>query len=158
MLKKLRTLLISNNRVSRIESNLEQSLPNLETLILNNNQIQDFSVIDSLSTLASLKFLSLMDNPIIKKSHYRKYCVHKLRSLLVLDFKKVSKKERTDADAFFSTQEGMEIVGQVENEVLVQDAIPEEESNRIKEAVSNVKSYEEAARLERILRSGRILK
>ena len=42
---------------SRIGEDLEESLPNLESLILTNNSIQELGDLDTLSTLKNLKYL-----------------------------------------------------------------------------------------------------
>ncbi|RXM96984.1 U2 small nuclear ribonucleoprotein A [Acipenser ruthenus] len=41
LLKRLKTLLVSNNRVCRIGEGIEQSLPDLRELVLTNNSIQE---------------------------------------------------------------------------------------------------------------------
>lgn len=46
-LKRLRTLFVNNNRITKIAPNLHQFLPNLEELILTNNNIQEFADIDA---------------------------------------------------------------------------------------------------------------
>lgn len=55
----------------RIGENLEQYLPNLESLILTNNNIVELGDLDPLITLPKLKTLSLMHNPVANKQHYR---------------------------------------------------------------------------------------
>ena len=47
MLKRLKTLFVNNNRVNKVAGNLHQFLPNLEELILTNNNIQEFADIDA---------------------------------------------------------------------------------------------------------------
>lgn len=46
-LKRLKTLFINNNRIAKIAPNLHQFLPNLEELILTNNNIQEFADLDA---------------------------------------------------------------------------------------------------------------
>lgn len=48
--------------------------------------------IDPLASLQKLQYLSLLDNNITKKPNYRLYVIYKLKSLRVLDFKKVKNK------------------------------------------------------------------
>jgi hypothetical protein len=48
--------------------------------------------IDPLASLTSLQHLSLLENPVTKKQHYRLYTIHKLPKLRVLDFKKVKQR------------------------------------------------------------------
>lgn len=59
------------NYLRRVIENLEQYIPSLETLILTGNQIQELGDIDPLTTLPNLKTLSLLQNPITYKPHYR---------------------------------------------------------------------------------------
>jgi U2 small nuclear ribonucleoprotein A' len=99
-LNRLGTLLINNNRITRINPNIGEFLPNLHTLVLTNNRIVNLLEIDPLTSLPKLHFLSLLDNNITKKPNYRLYVIHKLNSLRVLDFKKVKNKERLEAKKF----------------------------------------------------------
>lgn len=105
-LPRLKCLLLNNNRIYKIESNLEESIPNLERLILTNNYIQELGDIDTLCTLKNLSVLSLLNNPITSKSHYRHYVIHKLPNLKLLDFSKVKIKEREESKALFSGSDG----------------------------------------------------
>lgn len=54
--------------------------------------IQELGDLNPLSTLPNLKVLSLLDNPVTKKQHYRKYVIFKIKPLKVLDFQKVKLK------------------------------------------------------------------
>lgn len=101
LLPRLSCLLLSNNRIFKIQSHLEQSIPNLERLILTNNYIQDLKDLDPLATLNNLKVLSLMNNPVAAKENYRYYVIHKLPNLRLLDFNKVRRAEREQAVALF---------------------------------------------------------
>jgi len=101
LLNRLRTLFFNTNRISKIAPNLGESLLNLETLILNNNKLTNLSDIDNLADLPSLKKLSLLDNLITKKQHYRLYVIHKLPHLKLLDFRKIKQKERVAAQKQF---------------------------------------------------------
>ncbi|KOB66692.1 U2 small nuclear ribonucleoprotein A, partial [Operophtera brumata] len=55
LLKRLKCLLLNNNRIS---------------LILTNNNITELGDLDPLATLPMLKTLSLMHNPVANKQHY----------------------------------------------------------------------------------------
>ena len=48
LLPRLKTILLNNNRISRIAKNLEASIPNVETLVLTGNKISNVSVRPSL--------------------------------------------------------------------------------------------------------------
>lgn len=128
-MNRLGTLLLNNNRITRIAPNLggrkfivcvymnkfnfaawdyymsnfelssyycvgicAEFLPKLHTLVLTNNRLTNLVEIDPLASLPKLQFLSLLDNLITKKPNYRLYVIHKLKSLRVLDFKKVKQK------------------------------------------------------------------
>ncbi|KAK1354647.1 hypothetical protein POM88_047903 [Heracleum sosnowskyi] len=71
---------------------LPEFLPNFHSLVLTNNRLVNLNEIDLLASLLKLTFLSLLDNNITKKPNYRLYVIHKLKSLRVLDFKKVKQK------------------------------------------------------------------
>ena len=71
---------------------ISEFLPNLHTLVLTNNRLVNLVEIDPLASLSKLQFLSLLDNNITKKPNYRLYVIHKLKSVRVLDFKKVRNK------------------------------------------------------------------
>nr|AEG74555.1 predicted protein [Phoenix dactylifera] len=91
-LNRLGTLLINNNRITRINPNIGEFLPKLHTLVLTNNRLVNLVEIDPLASLPKLQFLSLLDNNITKKPNYRLYVIHKLKQLRLLDFKKVKQK------------------------------------------------------------------
>jgi U2 small nuclear ribonucleoprotein A' len=103
LLPRLKCLLLNNNRIFKIAKNLDQSIPNLERLILTSNSIQELGDIDPLSNLKNLKVLSLLDNPVTNKNNYRLYVIHKLPNLKLLDFNKVKQKEREQAMALFES-------------------------------------------------------
>lgn len=77
---------------SRIADNLEQCVPNLESLILTGNQIQELGDLDPLASLPKLKMLSLLHNPVASKEHYRLYVAHKIPQVRILDFRKIKLK------------------------------------------------------------------
>ncbi|MGH0128211.1 UNVERIFIED_CONTAM: hypothetical protein FKN15_044923 [Acipenser sinensis] len=92
LLKRLKTLLVSNNRVCRIGEGIEQSLPDLRELVLTNNSIQELGDLDSLASIKTLTLLSLLRNPVTNKKHYRLYVINKVPQIRVLDFQKVKLK------------------------------------------------------------------
>lgn len=104
LLPRLKCLLLNNNRIYKISSSLEQSIPNLERLILTNNYVQELGDIDPLSGLKNLTALSLLNNPVTTRKHYRHYVIFKLPTLKVLDFCKVKRVEREQAQDLFSTR------------------------------------------------------
>ncbi|KPM06740.1 U2 small nuclear ribonucleoprotein A-like protein [Sarcoptes scabiei] len=70
LLTRLKRLYLSNNRISKIDEQLAESLPNIEGLVLINNQIQELGDIDPLGKFKKLETLSMMGNPITSKKHY----------------------------------------------------------------------------------------
>lgn len=101
-MNRLQQLLLNNNRISKIDSGLSQYLPNLHTIILTNNALSELGDLEPLVELTSLTHLSLLDNPVTKKQHYRLYVIYKLKNLRVLDFNKVKLTERQEATRLFS--------------------------------------------------------
>uniref|UniRef100_A0A8C9X8H2 Small nuclear ribonucleoprotein polypeptide A' n=1 Tax=Sander lucioperca TaxID=283035 RepID=A0A8C9X8H2_SANLU len=81
LLKRLKTLLMNNNRICRIGENLEQSLQNLTELVLTSNNIQEL-----------VSTFYLLRNPVTNKKHYRLYVINKIPQIRVLDFQKVKLK------------------------------------------------------------------
>jgi U2 small nuclear ribonucleoprotein A' len=91
-LHRLKHLLLANNRISKIDAGLETPLPQLTTIILTNNTLEELGDIEPLATVSTLHHLVLLDNPVTKKEHYRLYVIYKLPSLRVLDFNKIKQK------------------------------------------------------------------
>ena len=101
--------MLANNRVSRIEPGFAHLCPKLDTLILTNNRISKLSDIDALAAgCPRVTRLSLLGNLVAKLPSYRSYTVFKFPELKVLDFQKITPKEREDAEATFSKIENLE--------------------------------------------------
>lgn len=113
LLRRLRCLLLNNNRVCRIGENLHEPLPALETLVLTNNQIQNLGDLDPLASLKNLTYLSLMKNPVTVKRHYRLYIIHRIPQLRVLDFRRIRQKERHAAQQLFKGKRGKQLEKEV---------------------------------------------
>ncbi|KAL3835438.1 hypothetical protein ACJIZ3_010174 [Penstemon smallii] len=173
-LNRLGTLLLNNNRITRINPDLREFLPKLHTLILTNNRLTNLVEIDPLASLPKLQFLSLLDNNITKKPNYRLYVIHKLKSLRVLDFRKVKQKERAEANKLFASKEAEEEARKESAKTIVPAEVPsprdvakEEQTHKpvaptpeqilaIKAAIVNSQTLEEVARLEQALKSGQL--
>ncbi|XP_021273899.1 U2 small nuclear ribonucleoprotein A' [Herrania umbratica] len=173
-LNRLGTLLINNNRVTRINPNIGEFLPKLHTLVLTNNRLVNLVEIDPLSSLPKLQFLSLLDNNITKKPNYRLYVIHKLKSLRVLDFKKVKAKERLEAENLFASKEFEEEMKKESTKTMTPEEVPKvlevaqeeqmpkvvaptpEQILAIKAAIVNSQTLEEVARLEKALKTGQL--
>ncbi|RID57237.1 hypothetical protein BRARA_F00630 [Brassica rapa] len=169
LLNRLGTLIINNNRITRINPNIGEFLPKLHTLVLTNNRLVNLVEIDPLASIPKLQYLSLLDNNITKKPNYRLYVIHKIKSLRVLDFIKVKAKERAEAAALFSSKEAEEEVKKVSREEVqkVPDSMEESETPKvvaptqeqilaIKAAIINSQTIEEIARLEQALKFGQV--
>ncbi|KAF5726602.1 U2 small nuclear ribonucleoprotein A' [Tripterygium wilfordii] len=173
-LNRLGTLIVNNNRITRINPNIGEFLPKLHSLVLTNNRLVNLVEIDPLASLPRLQFLSLLDNNITKKPNYRLYIIHKLKSLRVLDFRKVKNKERVEAANLFASKEVEEEVKKVSTTTITPTEVssvsePAEEQQApkmvaptpeqiiaIKAAIVNSQTLEEVARLEKALKSGMI--
>ncbi|KAH0863695.1 hypothetical protein HID58_080906 [Brassica napus] len=169
LLNRLGTLIVNNNRITRINPNIGEFLPKLHTLVLTNNRLVNLVEIDPLASIPKLQYLSLLDNNITKKPNYRLYVIHKLKSLRVLDFIKVKAKERAEAAALFTSKEAEEEVKKVSQEVVqkVSDTTEDAEAPKvvaptqeqilaIKAAIVNSQTIEEIARLEQALKFGQV--
>ncbi|KAL1533243.1 U2 small nuclear ribonucleoprotein A'-like [Salvia divinorum] len=173
LMNRLGTLLLNNNRITRITPNLGEFLLKLHTLVLTNNRLTNLAEIDPLASLPKLQFLSLLDNNITKKPNYRLYVIHKLKSLRVLDFKKVKQKERAEAKILFASEEAEEEVKRQSTKIVPAETPSTQESAReqqtakpaaprpeqilaIKAAIVNSQTLEEVSRLEQALKSGQL--
>lgn len=101
VLLRLECLLLSANRICRIRRGLSKYLPKLNTMILTNNKLGKFADLKPLSDLPTLTHVVLKGNPVAKLDDYRLFVVHRLPNLKMLDFQKVSQKERAAALAKF---------------------------------------------------------
>lgn len=85
----------------RISDTLIEQVPNMESLILTGNQMQELGDLDPLVSLKSLNTLSLLYNPVTSRPHYRLYLVYKLPQLKLLDFQKIKQKVFTHIHSQF---------------------------------------------------------
>ncbi|XP_075235713.1 U2 small nuclear ribonucleoprotein A'-like [Lycorma delicatula] len=168
LLKRLKCLFLNNNRIVRVSDGLETRIPNLDTLVLTGNNIQELADLDPLSTLPNLKSLSLLHCPVTRKQHYRAYVAYKLTQLRLLDFRKIKTKERDEARALFKSKQGRELQKEIAKKSktfvpgakLAEAQKPSgpsaEELWKIREAISKASSLEEVERLNRLLQAGQI--
>ena len=105
-MKRLTTLLLHNNAIVRIGKMVAENVPGLLNLILTNNRLANLGELEHLVGLTKLIHLSLLDNPLALRPHYRAYVIHKIPSLKTLDYAKITKTEREESAKFFKTQAG----------------------------------------------------
>ncbi|KAI0786097.1 L domain-like protein [Abortiporus biennis] len=177
LLRRLRTLLLANNRVSSISTSLHLSVPNLTTLVLTNNNIAELGDLEPLKDVKGLKYLSLMGNPVQEKKWYREWLAWRIPGLRVLDFQRIRDKERQTAKSLFLTADNLPTqlattlsttVSQHHGQQPVATDEPKpaatpgkagrlmskEEADKVKEAIARATSVEEIRRLERQLKEG----
>eukprot|EP00126_Sphaerothecum_destruens_P010014 Sdes_comp20656_c0_seq1m15950 len=107
LLRRLTSLLLSNNKINKIEPNLSKNLPNLVCLVAANNGFTELGQLKELEGFAnSLEFISLIRNPVTNKKYYRNYLIHLLPKLRVIDFSRVKTKEREETKLLFSGSSG----------------------------------------------------
>ncbi|CDS36648.1 u2 small nuclear ribonucleoprotein A' [Echinococcus multilocularis] len=100
LLQRLKSLIMTGNKIIRIGEDLVSSIPNLETLILTDNNIAELKDLDPLAPLSKLTFLSLARCPVTMKMNYRLYVVGRMPQLRFLDFKRITQAERKQARSF----------------------------------------------------------
>lgn len=166
---RLKTVLLSNNRITRIEDRLHETVVNLEELQLTNNMIAELGDLKPLAMCKKLARLCLTGNPVSRLQHYRLYAIHLLPQLKVLDFQKIKEKERKDAEAMFTGPKGealvKEIVKSTVQQTTIEEAMQKSETTKksgltpaqekeIKMAIANAKTLQEVSALEAKLKSG----
>jgi U2 small nuclear ribonucleoprotein A' len=169
-LNRLSSLFLSNNSISKVDSEFfsPKQLPSLHTLILTNNRILDFDDLEPLKTFSqSLRHLSLLDNPVTKKPHYRYFVISKLPKLRTLDFKRVHPVEVVVAQKMFPADGSKTFDLQQADEIVCQDeqerprkrgklALSDDQVETIKKAIGAAKTLAEVNRLEKILQAGHV--
>lgn len=162
-LVRLVNLIVNNNSVRIISSDIGEKCPNLETLVLTNNRISNLAQIDSLAGCRRLLHLSLIGNPVVHQDNYRLYVIHKIPSLRSLDFRKVSRQERLASEKLFASKEGRDMkknvaeeakTFSVEDRTQANGELTEDQKRQIREAIANANSPAEVDRIERQLRAG----
>lgn len=165
-LPKIKTLYLANNHISKIAENLEQYIPNLDTLMLNNNSLQELADIDPLATLSKLAHVSFDRNPIVMKKDYRLYVIHILPNLRTLDCNRITQKERDASRKLFKTKssEKMKKKQKGANTFVPGGELAKQQAQRmskkdveaIKKAIVEATSLDEVERLNVILQSGQM--
>ncbi|EAU93140.1 small nuclear ribonucleoprotein polypeptide A [Coprinopsis cinerea okayama7 len=175
LLRRLRTLLLANNRIQTISPSIHLSVPNLTLLVLTNNNISELGDLEPLKELKHLTFLSLVGNPVQEKKYYREWLAYRIPSLRVLDFQKIRDKERNAAKSLFLTADKLPTAlattisttvttttGKLSLTIDEPKAAPvkagrlmsKADQEKVKAAIAKATSIEEVRRLERSLREG----
>jgi len=132
LMKRVTTLLCSNNHISKVSSNIGRNLPALQCLVLSNNRIGHLYELRALAKCAALEHVALLDNPVCMHPHYRLFLVFHLcclremagsvgtggftHGLRTLDFRKVTAEERAAAKQLFESQVGKELLEALKEE------------------------------------------
>lgn len=168
LLPKLKTLYLANNQIARVAENLEQYIPNLDTLMMNNNAFQELTDIDPLRTLPKLTHVSFARNPIAMKKEYRLYVIHMLPHLRTLDCNRVTQKEREEARKIYKTKSGDKAKkkqkgantfvpgGELMKQQQQVSRMSKKDADAIKKAILEAKSIEEVERLKAMLQAGQL--
>eukprot|EP00028_Trichosphaerium_sp_Am-I-7-wt_P005824 CAMPEP_0168533668 /NCGR_PEP_ID=MMETSP0405-20121227/17262_1 /TAXON_ID=498012 /ORGANISM="Trichosphaerium sp, Strain Am-I-7 wt" /LENGTH=159 /DNA_ID=CAMNT_0008559869 /DNA_START=373 /DNA_END=852 /DNA_ORIENTATION=+ len=151
---------MNNNKVARVAAGLGESIPALETLVLTNNSVVNLADLDALAEFKKLEMLSLLQNPVQQKKHYRLYLIHKIPSLRVLDFRKVRQREREAAASLFGGEDGgdLEQAIQKNKTAIDADALTPALRKKIQERIKSVKTMAEMSELEHALKTGKLTK
>ncbi|KAF9481723.1 L domain-like protein [Pholiota conissans] len=177
LLKRLRTLLLANNRIQNISPSIHLSVPNLQTLVLTNNNIAELGDLEPLKELRNLRYISLLGNPVTEKKWYREWLAWRIPGLRVVDFQRIRDKERAQAKALFVTPEGLPtaLATNIASTVSVHSTktvltldepkaapttgkagrlMSKEDQEKVRAAIAKATSIEEVRKLERSLREG----
>ena len=161
----LRWILIPNNRISRIDKNISQCIPNLSVLILSDNHIALLSEIDKLRNCKHLTVLNLDGCPVQKCENYRLYVIYKLPRLITLDNNRIYGKERAEATAKFGSIKGSKYIKDLADQAVLMS----EENHKVmassaeltavqkkvlRSAVMNATTPAEVERIEAMIKSG----
>lgn len=101
--RKLETLLLANNSISVVGEVENRSLL---SVVLANNNIETFGEVARLRGLSGLQTLVLLGNPICGNENYREMAAWLFPGLKVLDFHKVTAKERKAGEELFGAHFG----------------------------------------------------
>ncbi|KAL2276958.1 hypothetical protein FJTKL_00279 [Diaporthe vaccinii] len=172
---RIQTLLLARNRISTIQPNLPNAIPNLKNLVLASNQVAELSDLDVLGKFARLTHLVLADNPVTKKEHYRYWVVWRCPTVRFLDYQKVKQAEREKATELFGTaEEPTELASKIKGiksqtfnvstsndeataaSKMKRLKLTDKEKQRLQERIKKASSLEEIIRLEKELEEGRL--
>lgn len=99
LMPNLETLILSNNNIEEIEPNFAECVPNLKSLILANNRLTEPRQLAPLSRCKKLESLVLIGNSVTKIADYHKVVASMVPNLKFLDFGKTGKGTRKPASS-----------------------------------------------------------
>ena len=159
LLSRLTMLIFNNNKVCRIGEDLYAAIPNLQTLVLTGNSLEELGDLKGLGKLSKLQHLCLMRNPVTTQAKYRYYVIHHCPSLRVLDYKRIRAQERATAKKMFGGAAAKKLENAaktfVPGEAIKKGPTPQDRE-AIKAAIAKASSLDEIRRLEMMLSSGSI--
>lgn len=150
-LTRLRTLLASNNSIGSLQ--LGTCLPELEMLVLNDNPLEEVSLLEDLRGLKRLRYLSLIDCPVTRTADYRLAVIRMLPQLRALDFERITAAERRQASLQPKDDKNVASGGDDREPPKKKGRL---ERERVEEALRAAKTLEEIKQLERILATGHV--
>mmetsp|Transcript_4987 Transcript_4987/g.12918 ORF Transcript_4987/g.12918 Transcript_4987/m.12918 type:complete len:249 (-) Transcript_4987:211-957(-) len=178
-LTRLQTLLLINNRITRIAPDLGGSVPNLSDLNLKGNNIAQLGALQPLASCAKLGRLCLIGNPVYALEHYRSYVIYLVPQIKLLDFQRVKDDERRQSKELFEGQAGAALLEEIAGTAQAAAAGKGDDADgatvangdggaaagskaartsaevaKIKEAIANASSLEEVNALQQKLKDG----
>ncbi|KAF1744836.1 hypothetical protein MXB_1694 [Myxobolus squamalis] len=165
ILRRLKLLIVCNNHISRISENLGSSLPNLQRLVLINNNIQE------VADLIPITKMNLLRNPVANHICYRAFIIYHMPYLRILDAQKVASLEIDSAAQKFGGINGLKLMKELmeartRSKIKFDEDDEPNESNlihpnsesaeAIKTAIRNAKTLEEVRNVENMLKTGAI--
>lgn len=167
-LKRLKVMLLTNNRISRFADDCFDPIPNIVSLTLTGNKFEKLVDLEPLMKLKYLERLTLLENAVTKVKHYRPYMINKCSKVLrILDFNRIKDKERKAAGLLFAGDRGKKLLEEIAPARTAGGSAPEKASTetakagptpevieKIKKAIAEAETIEEVTRLEKALKSG----
>ncbi|ODV83214.1 hypothetical protein CANARDRAFT_203638 [[Candida] arabinofermentans NRRL YB-2248] len=173
-LLKLKSLLLGKNKISIFDEFISSQIPNLQTLSLIENNINDLVDLEPLFKFKKLLNLYLVDNPIVTVQYYRLWCVFRIPSLKILDFQKVKDHERVKAIELFGSVDdptdlarsilngtntkscnGDVVESKSEREVkLIIQKLTDSERKNLELQLQNAENLNDIEKIEKILQNG----
>ncbi|CAG8561723.1 2735_t:CDS:2 [Racocetra fulgida] len=162
LLRRVRSLLLANNRITRIDPQIAEFLPNLTTLVLTNNNITEISDLEPLAECKRLKYeLDHLENTECESIRFQESARCEAKQLFETAKGEPTSLARSISETVSKTFEPGEGMAAAGGANLPKSNLPTlgmsiEEQAKIREAIRNAKTLEEVSRLETLLQSGHI--